>query len=93
MIGPNTEILSEPLKIGTLEHVISVIIEGVMDIYIWGQAKYNDTFDGTPRHQTRFCVKLYFTPQRMQMGRLKPLVLPVYYGKYNCADEDCNEQS
>ncbi|MGP8051128.1 MAG: hypothetical protein ACLPYB_11025 [Desulfobaccales bacterium] len=93
MIGPKAEILGKPLKIATLEYVISTIIDGVMDIYIWGQAEYSDIFDGTPRHQTRFCVKLYFTPQRGQVGRQPPLVVPVYYGKYNCADEDCDEQS
>lgn len=88
MIGPKAEILSEPLILPTLIEVTSFIAEGHVHLYIFGEAKYNDIFDGTPEHCTRFCVKLFFTKQFSQAGERTPLMSFSYYGNYNCADED-----
>ncbi len=93
MIGPKTEIVSEPLTFSAIPRVISFFGEGHVHIYVWGQAEYNDVFVGTPKHRTRFCVKLLFTRQKGETEDQSPLMAFTYYGKYNCADEDCDEQS
>ena len=90
MIGPKAEITSQQLNLTTQMNMIRFIIDGPVYFFLWGEAKYNDIFDGTPQHCTRFCVELHFTNQS---GEQTPLMSFSYYGNYNCADEDCKEQS
>jgi hypothetical protein len=65
-------------------------------LYLWGWAKYNDVFPGTPRHVTRFCWAL------LPNGNSLTFVPPtppnpysltfsnIHLNQGNCADEECN---
>jgi hypothetical protein len=65
-------------------------------IYMWGWAKYNDVFPGTPNHVTRFCWLLTpigdpkaFSPSA-KPGEAGSLSFPnVYHTEGNCADDEC----
>jgi hypothetical protein len=82
MIGPKSVIFSESLDILTSNDYISAIVGGNLYLYIWGEARYNDIFSGTPDHLTRFCLKLFFIKQ-VGEGLCMSFT---YYRDYNYAD-------
>jgi hypothetical protein len=86
MIGPKAEIGTEPLVIADDHNSISYIEKSHYFIYMWGEAKYYDIFEGTPEHIARFCVELIFTEQMVGIIREPPLMSFHYYKKYNYAD-------
>jgi hypothetical protein len=74
---------------------IADVQAGVKFLYLWGFAKYNDVFPGTPRHITRFCWALLpdgnsftFTPPAPP--NLSTLTFTnIHQNQGNCADEEC----
>lgn len=71
---------------------VTRVREGKGFFYIWGTAHYNDVFEGTDPHITRFCFHLsdiFGYPEKPSLkGKITKLVFS-YYGRHNCADEDC----
>jgi hypothetical protein len=63
--------------------------------YMWGWARYNDVFPGTPQHITRFCWSVTPTgnPMTFKPGSTNPeeqINFPyIYHSSGNCADEEC----
>jgi hypothetical protein len=80
-LGPRATEWSEPIKIPA--NVATDALKGRQVIFIWGRATYNDIFDGTPEHFTRWCYKLVFTRTTPL-----PLIQFVAFGPYNGSDED-----
>ena len=71
------------------------IQSGKKIFFMWGWAKYNDVFSGTPQHISRFCWMITPTgnPLLFNPGSTNPeeqLSFPYVYATYgNCADEEC----
>lgn len=67
-------------------------------LYLWGWARYNDVFPGTPQHITRFCWSLVPVgdPRAYSPGS-KPgdpgsLTFDfIYHAEGNCADDECTQ--
>lgn len=90
VIGPKAEII-----VGAFAKPFYTSIEPlqgsqISNLYIWGEAKYNNVFS-KKRHCTRFCIKMLFLTQQIVGEYNIPTF--IYYDRYNCADEDCDEQS
>jgi hypothetical protein len=88
-IGPKGEVICGAFALHYLR-----ILEPLMgfqdkNLYIWGEAIYYDIFDKI--HITRFCVKMVFLTQQIVGGQDKPTF--IFYDRYNCYDDDCDEQS
>lgn len=65
-------------------------------LYLWGYARYNDVFPGTPRHITRFCWAIFvvgdptaFIPGTSAPAYGSKVFSNVYLPQGNCADEEC----
>jgi hypothetical protein len=68
---------------------------GTKLLYIWGWARYNDVFPGTPQHITRFCWvitpvgnPMTFQPNSTNPGEQLNFAY-LYHQHGNCADEEC----
>ena len=95
MIGPKTNIVIQAIEfpetaIDILDDIAKIYLRDIYKVYMWGEAKYIDIFDGTPQHTTRFCVELFFTGETEYIGhiamRKEPTMSFNYYKKYNYAD-------
>ncbi len=62
--------------------------------HIWGWAKYNDIFQGTSAHVTRFCCDISFLGDPHAHISDKNIVEMIFtnYRKYNCSDDECERQ-
>lgn len=60
-------------------------------LQIWGWARYNDIFDGTPQHITKFCYEV--TPQDSEVNSIGPLYHFTFNlcDRHNCYDEECKK--
>lgn len=65
-------------------------------IYMWGWAKYEDVFPGTPQHITRFCwlIMSVGDPKSFAPGTPAPAqgslgFSSIYHSEGNCADDEC----
>lgn len=86
LIGPQSTVRGQDIVIDI--QTVREAVAGRKVIYIWGWAAYNDVFQGTLRHITRFCNRVAVggnpdNPQAFTMN------FPIYQ-RYNCADEECN---
>lgn len=85
-LGPRAREWSDPIKIPGNEATLA--LKGVQNIYVWGRVEYNDIFDKTRLHFTKWCYRLVFT---------RPSPTPqtqfVAFGPYNGSDEDTELQS
>lgn len=64
---------------------------GTKFMYIWGWARYNDVFEGTSLHITKFCFQIVCNGTPMNPGadgRRVDFIYPAFQ-KHNCADEEC----
>lgn len=65
-------------------------------LFVWGTATYNDVFEGTPQHVTRFCcyvANVTGDPLQPWHKDDNPVDLVwANYHQHNCADEDCERQ-
>ena len=72
------------------------ISQGRKHLYIWGCATYRDVFPGTQLHITKFCVEamnLTGNPLLPWNATDNPVDIPFHsYSRYNCADEDCEQE-
>jgi hypothetical protein len=69
---------------------------GKRSLFVWGWAKYNDIFEGTPEHVTKFCFQILIVGDPIQY---KPGTMPpnpgslaftyVMHSAGNCADDEC----
>jgi len=71
------------------------IYEGKKIFYMWGWARYNDVFEDTPQHITRFCWvvtpvgdPLSFKPNSV-VAEEKMSFPFLFHTEGNCADEEC----
>jgi hypothetical protein len=73
--------------------ILDEIVASRIHFYVWGWAKYNDVFENTPQHVTRFCSEMF--PIAASMDKRTTLVDLKYRFNncpyFNCADEDCKE--
>jgi hypothetical protein len=63
-------------------------------LYVYGWVRYNDIFDKTPRHVTKFCYQLLARrgTTRLQTGQEGQGLQTVITGtRFNCYDEECRE--
>jgi hypothetical protein len=87
-IPPHSHILSVPAGIDV--SVIYGVSQGHFRLFFWGWATYDDIFENTPHHLTRFCWELVqvsrdpYLPDG-QNTRFRFDVHP----RWNCIDEDC----
>jgi hypothetical protein len=95
MLAPHSIIESGHYNIEA-EDLIA-IREGKKFLYVWGLAKYRDVFPGTVEHITKFCVyasNITGDPLLQWNNDTNPMeILFPHYQQYNCADEDCNDQT
>lgn len=84
-LGPGNEAGSEKFVVPVNE-MLAALMDGVQ-IYLWGCADYNDTFDKTPRHRTEFFAKIIIVgdPQLRDCGIGYQL-----YGPFNGIDDECH---
>jgi hypothetical protein len=65
-------------------------------LFVWGTATYNDVFEGTPQHVTRFCcyvASVTGDPLQPWHKEDNPVELVwANYHQHNCADEDCDRE-
>lgn len=90
VIGPKAEIIFGAFAKPFYTSIEPLQGSQISNLYIWGEAKYNDVFS-KKIHCTRFCIKMLFLTQQAFGGYDIPTF--IYYDKYNCADEDCDKQS
>ncbi len=73
------------------------IEEGRKFFYIWGVARYNDVFPGTPERVTKFCIFARTTagdPLKSCDEKTNPFEIVFgIYDRHNCADEDCDTET
>jgi hypothetical protein len=61
-------------------------------LYIWGEARYHDIFDGTPEHITQFCVEVAnVTANSSDLSDPATIVKSGIQScaEHNCYDEEC----
>jgi len=65
-------------------------------IYLWGWARYNDTFPGTAEHLTRFCWYIFvngdpfgFIPEAKPGEPGSVRFTYAHHSEGNCADDEC----
>lgn len=65
-----------------------------LHLYFYGWVRYNDIFDKTPRHITRFCYEVVAGGvTRLPSGQEGQGVRVVTIGtRFNCFDEECRDQ-
>jgi hypothetical protein len=91
VLGPKNYLglTSDPMTTKYLDEIVAQ--RGYL--YLWGWAKYNDVFEKTPEHITRFCYSL--TPIAVNRDERAKLVTLRYRfnncPQYTCADEDCTQ--
>lgn len=100
LLGPKIQLLGGqapqiPAPAITPQDLVDVQT-GIKHLYVWGWARYNDTFPGTPEHITRFCwyVRVVGNPFAFvpgsQPGGAGGVAFPyVYHMEGNCADDEC----
>jgi len=90
-IAPKGVIESAPFDIDG--SALVAVREGRKHFYVWGIARYNDVFTGTPRYVTKFCVEagnITGDPEQYWDDTDNPVgIMFGTYGSHNCADEDC----
>jgi len=72
--------------------VLAEVQQGKKHFYMWGWAKYNDLFEGTPDRVTKFCYHVQFRgdPARAFDSKMNPAEFIFnHYRKHNCADDEC----
>lgn len=82
-LWPRAEILSEPLFIQGDDKSIELIIKGILRLFVWGEASYEDVLSEGTTHHTRFCAELTFRSRPPQPPERQP---PTYLTDYNYAD-------
>jgi hypothetical protein len=87
-IGPKGEVICGAFALHYLRILDPIMGSQNNHLYIWGEAIYDDIFDKP--HLTRFCVKMIFLTQQIVEGHDKPTF--IFYHRYNCYDDDCDEQ-
>lgn len=79
---------------------VQEVILSQKHLYFYGWARYNDVFEGTPRHVTKFCLEvLPAIPNNVQPSG-QPGILTATGGyvqigsckTHNCYDEECKEK-
>jgi hypothetical protein len=89
LLGPKATMVSKSFDF--LPKMMELVNSG-KHANIWGWARYNDVFEKTPRHLTRFCIELIHfsgninTPDQTSTATY----IPCDYG--NCADDECTAQ-
>lgn len=91
VIGPKAKF---PLIAGPISReFIEKLYRNEVHLYIYGWAAYNDIFDKTPRHITRFCYEVvYGGITRLPNGQEGPGIRIAITGtRFNCYDEECKQ--
>ena len=72
---------------------LQAVRAGAKHFYLFGLAQYRDVFQNTQQHLTRFSVKadnITGDPLDSWDDKTNPVgIMFQNYGRYNCADEDC----
>jgi len=89
-IGPKGEVICGAFGLHYIRIIKPLQDLQTRNLYIWGEAIYNDIFSDEI-HCTRFCVKMLFLGQQIVGKHNVPTF--IHYDRYNCFDEDCDEQS
>lgn len=92
VIGPKDKF---PFVIEIRKERIESLQRGQTHMYVYGWVSYNDIFDGTPSHLTRFSFELVSKGMvRLQNGQSGEGMQTVITGtRFNCYDEQCEEQT
>jgi hypothetical protein len=89
-IGPKAEIFGQTAEIPTAR--LDDVIAGRGKLLFWGWTSYNDVFEGTKRHQTRFSTEIQVKSISTDQGKIQAAVIFAFYNRGNCADEECESQ-
>jgi hypothetical protein len=90
VIGPKATVFGQASEIPTSR--LDDVIAARGRLLIWGWASYDDIFEGTSRHQTRFGVELEVKSISVDQGKIQAAVSFGNYGHRNCADQECERQ-
>lgn len=83
VIGPKAEIVVGAFPVPYINIIEPLQGSQITNLYIWGEAKYNDIFSKNIHH-TRFCIKMLFLKQQIVGEYDTPTF--IYYDRYNYAD-------
>jgi hypothetical protein len=89
-IGPKATMFGQASEIPTAR--LDDVIAARGRLLIWGWASFDDIFEGTRRHQTRFSVELEVKSIGMDQGKIQAAVSFGNHGYRNCADQECERQ-
>ena len=94
VIGPKDRF---PLSVGPIPRdFIERLYKGEVRFFVYGWVRYNDVFEKTPRHIVRFSYELVAIPGvvRLQTGQEGQGLQTLVNGpRFNCYDEECDEQA
>lgn len=87
-VAPHSDLLSGPIDIPIM--IIEATRVGQIRTFIWGWMTYDDIFDDTPSHITRFCweIKVAGADPYQGVGHMELATSP--HPRYNCIDDDCD---
>lgn len=91
IIGPKSR---APLIAGPIsEDSIEKLDRKEVHLYAYGWVRYNDIFDKTPRHITKFCFEIISAGLiKDQSGQVTPGIRVITTGThFNCYDEECQK--
>jgi hypothetical protein len=90
ILGPNLTI--QGAEIYVTGEILSSVQVGKKHFFVWGFAKYNDVFSGTPERVTRFChvVSVRGNPLKVFNDTTNAVeIIFTNYKEHNFADEEC----
>jgi hypothetical protein len=87
-VGPGATIYGQGFYIP--RSMVEEVARGDSQYFVWGWAEYNDVFEGTRRHRTKFCNEVKFDQTGLDPGG-KP-VFSIWFpicSRGNCTDDEC----
>ncbi len=94
VIGPKNRF---PLSVGPIPRdFMERLYRREVRLFVYGWVRYNDVFEKTPRHVVKFSYELVAVPGkvRLQTGQEGLGLQTLVNGpRFNCYDEECDEQA
>jgi len=94
VIGPKDRF---PLTVGPIPRdFMERLYKREVRLFVYGWVRYNDVFENTPRHSLKFSYELVAIPGivHLQTGQEGQGLQTLINGpRFNCYDEECNEQA
>ena len=84
-LGPGQHVHAWPIFIPG--ETIERVRRGILRLYVWGAAEYNDTFKDTSRRRTEFCYEIVFDDAAAGDGQIA--MGSRFCGPHNGIDDGC----